>query len=383
MLMGIVGKPSSGKSTFFRAATLAEAEIAQRPFTTIKPNRGVGYIKTRCACRDFGVTCNPRNSFCLDGWRFAPVEMLDVAGLVPDAHLGRGLGNQFLDDLRQADVFIHVVDASGRTDAEGRPTRGHDPLLDIEFLADEIDMWLVGLLKKKWREIVKRSELTRASFAEALSSQLSGLNINEEQIKRALLEKRLSEYKDADMKSFARALREAAKPMVIAANKIDLAEAEANIRRIEGVPCCAEAELALREAAEKGIIEYVPGGSFFKTVNKEGLNEKQRSALRFLEGFLGRWKDTGVQRCLNRAIELLGCVIVFPVEDENRLTDKDGNVLPDAIVMPRGSTALDLAYKIHQDIGKGFIRAIDCRTKKVVGKEYVLKDRDVIKVVSR
>ena len=119
MEIGVVGKPNVGKSTFFNACSLGNAEVAAYPFTTIKPNRAVAAVRTRCVCRELGVEDNPRNSRCVGGERFVPIEVIDVAGLVPKAHEGRGLGNQFLDELRRASVLIHVVDTAGATDAEG------------------------------------------------------------------------------------------------------------------------------------------------------------------------------------------------------------------------------------------------------------------------
>ena len=136
MIVGLVGKPSAGKSTFFKAATLAEVEIANYPFTTIEKNEGVGFVKVDCADKEFNVQCNPRFGYCLDHKRFVPIQIIDVAGLVPGAHEGKGRGNQFLDDLRQADVLIHVVDISGSIDENGRPVdRGsYDPANDVIFL---------------------------------------------------------------------------------------------------------------------------------------------------------------------------------------------------------------------------------------------------------
>src|SRR3989338_977131 len=115
MLIGVVGKPSTGKSTFFKASTLADVEIANYPFTTIKPNRAVVFVKIECVDKEFGKQCSPRIGYCVNGKRFVAVELLDVAGLVPGAHEGKGLGNQFLNDLNQADALIHIVDISGST----------------------------------------------------------------------------------------------------------------------------------------------------------------------------------------------------------------------------------------------------------------------------
>src|SRR3989344_2853460 len=131
MLIGLVGKPSVGKSTFFKASTLVDVAIASYPFTTIKPNRGVGYVKVDCIDKEFGLKCQPNHGFCINGIRFVPVELMDVAGLVPGASEGRGLGNRFLDDLRQADAFIHIVDISGTTDAEGKQTKDYNPCNDV------------------------------------------------------------------------------------------------------------------------------------------------------------------------------------------------------------------------------------------------------------
>ena len=148
MQIGLVGKPSSGKSSFFKAATMINVQIADYPFTTIKPNTGMGYVTTECVCKKYGVKCNPNNSLCVDGIRFVPVKLIDVAGLVPDAHLGKGMGNQFLDDLRQADCLIHVVDCSGLTDAEGKQTKDHNPCEDVRFLEREIDLWFIKIIER-------------------------------------------------------------------------------------------------------------------------------------------------------------------------------------------------------------------------------------------
>lgn len=389
MEIGIVGKPNVGKSTFFKAATLIDAEIANFPFTTIKPNIGMAAVRVKCACKEFGVSCNPKNSVCVDGQRFIPVKAIDVAGLVPGAHEGKGLGNQFMDDLRMADALIHVVDIAGRTNEKGEPATDHDPETDIKFLIDEIDLWLFGIIKKNWHKISSKIKYNNKDLLKELSEQMAGLGITEYYVKEALDKTGLSDksdWEDDDMKSFASRLREIAKPIVLAGNKIDL-DSKKNYDRLKEkyhiTPVCAEAELALRQAGNAGAIKYLPGDAVL-TILKEDLPEKQKKALDFLRAnVLAKYDGTGVQKCINSAVfDILKLIVVYPVENEGKLTDSKGNVLPDARLLPEGSRAIDLAYKIHTDIGDKFIGAIDCRTKKKIGRDTVLKDGDVIKILT-
>ncbi|MBS3143663.1 50S ribosome-binding GTPase, partial [Candidatus Woesearchaeota archaeon] len=184
MLIGLIGKPSSGKSTFFKASTLAEVEIANYPFTTIKPNSGIGFVSVDCVDKEFNKQCNPREGFCINHRRFIPVQMMDVAGLVEGASEGKGKGNQFLDDLRQADGFIHVIDISGSTDKDGNPVEplSHDPSNDVEFLDHELDMWYYQLLKKGWDKFARKVQGENQDIKKALAKQLSGLKVTEENV---------------------------------------------------------------------------------------------------------------------------------------------------------------------------------------------------------
>jgi ribosome-binding ATPase len=399
MIVGVVGKANVGKSTFFKSATLADVEIANYPFATIKPNEGVGYVKVKDPAKDFGKVSNPRMGFVLKESRFVPVQVIDVAGLVPGAHLGHGMGNQFLDDLRQADVLIHVIDVAGATNDKGEPINPgeHDPSNDVKFLEIELDMWYLGILKKGWEKFARTVMQEKAEIHVALGKQLSGLKVTEEMIEDAIKELSLDKNKpnqwtEENLKSIATKLRKITKPMIIACNKIDIPIAKENIEKLKQefpnhlfVGCSAESELALREAAKAELIEYVPGEKEFTITEKgEGsLNEKQKAALQFIkENILDKFGTTGVQQTLDRAVfELLNYIAIFP-GGISKLEDSDGNVIPDCFLMPLETTALDFAYKLHTDFGKKFICAKDVRTKRTVGKEHLLKHMDVVEIVA-
>lgn len=394
MLIGLVGKPSVGKSTFFKAATLAEVEIASYPFTTIKANHGVAYVKVSCIEKDFEVKCNPNHGFCINANRFVPIDLMDVAGLVPGASKGKGLGNQFLDDLRSADVFIHIVDISGETDIEGKPTKGHDPLEDIKFLEDELNQWYYNIFMKVWGSFSRKVDMEGQKLSEAIFKQFSGLKVTEEDVKQTLRELNLSEkcstWKEEDLLKFASRLREISKPMIIAANKIDLGEGRENYEKIRAeypklnvVPCSADSELALRQAHKAGLIEYIPGEKDFKVLAE--LNEKQLEALNkikdnVLKHYVG---GTGVQSILNNCVfGLLGYIPVFPAS-ATKLGDSKGNILPDCFLLPPNSTALDFAYFLHTDFGKNFIKAINAKTKMALGKDYKLQYGDALEILTK
>jgi len=397
MLIGLVGKPSVGKSTFFKAATLAEVEIASYPFTTIKANHGVGYVKLDCIDKEFNAQCNPRTGFCINHIRFVPIDLMDVAGLVPGASEGKGLGNQFLDDLREANVFVQIVDCSGTTNAEGKllnENESYDIFNDVIFLENELDKWYYNILVKAWKTFARKVEIEDIKFSEAVTKQFSGLKVKEEQVKNVLLKlnlpERASTWTDEQLMKFANGLRKESKPMIIAANKVDSEKGEENFLKIKNkftdylvVPCSADGELALRQAAKTGLIEYIPGERNFKILKE--LSEKQKSALeKIKKNVLEKFEfGTGVQKVLNTGVfDILKYIAVFPAS-ANKLGDSKGNILPDCFLMPPGTTALDFAYNLHTDFGKNFIKAIDARSKMAWGKEHKLKNRDALEIVCR
>ena len=398
MFIGVVGKPSVGKSTFFKAATLAEVDIANYPFTTIKPNHAVGFVKIKDAAVDFGKVSNPREGYAANGFRFVPVDMMDVAGLVPGAHLGLGMGNQFLDDLRPADALIHVIDVSGSVNEKGESVAvgSYDPINDIKFLEDELDFWYLEIIKKGWDKFSRTMMAEKGSIRAAIAKQLSGLKVTEIQVETSLRElkledKKLIEWTDDELMGLARSLRKKTKPMVIAANKCDMPTAENNLRRIREqfkdymiIPSSAESELALREAAKHNLIDYIPGEKDFRILDEGKLSDKQKNALNFIRtNILQKYGGTGVQEIINHSIfDILKYIAIFP-GGVNKLEDSKGNCLPDCFLMPPGTTALDFAYRLHTDFGDNFIKAIDVRSKMPVGKDHKLKNLDILEIMAK
>lgn len=392
MLIGLVGRPNSGKSTFFKASTLADVLIANYPFATIKPNIGMGYIKIKDLASEFNKISNPREGYVKGAWRFVPFELMDVAGLVEGASQGKGLGNEFLNDLAAANAFIHVVDMSGETDGEGKPTtQNYNPGNDINIIERELDLWYKGILLKAWKVFARTAEMQKKNLAEALAQQFSGLKVKIDDVKHVILKSNLnsekpSQWSEEDIFHFARLLRQYTKPMIIAANKMDRPNSKSNYERIKSefnypiVPCFAEGELALREADKAGFISYTPGDKSFEI--KKTLTEKQQQALNNIKKILDEYQSTGVQEILNSTVlKILKYIAVFPAG--SKLEDSKGNVLPDCYLMPPNSTALDFAYRLHTDIGKNFIKAIDVRTKRAVGKDYQLKHLDGLEIMTK
>ena len=400
MLIGVVGKANTGKSTFFKAATLMDIEIANYPFATIKPNHGVGFVKIKDVAKEFGKTANPREGYTLKDYRFVPIDMIDVAGLVPGAHEGKGMGSQFLDDLRQADALIHVIDVSGSTNEKGEPiTPGtYDPSKDVEFLEEELDYWYLAILKKGWDKFARQVQQEHSEIQRALAKQLSGLGVNEEMIKQGIKELSLNaeqpiNWKDKELFSLAAFLRKKTKPMIIAANKIDIPIGQENYKILRDkypnkiiIPCSAESELALKEAAKHNLLNYIPGETDFEITEQgnEKLNGAQKKALNFIkDNVLKKFVEgTGVQNILNAVVfSLLKYIAIHP-GGVNKLEDQNGNVIPDCFLMRKGSTALDFAYRLHTDFGKNFIKCLDVRTKRVHGKEYILNNLDIIEIAT-
>ncbi|MBN1215125.1 MAG: redox-regulated ATPase YchF [Candidatus Lokiarchaeota archaeon] len=399
LLIGIIGKPSSGKSTFLNASCLTHVEMSELPFTTIKPNKGVATVRSKCVCKELNLIDNPQNSLCINGVRLIPINLLDVAGLVPDAHKGKGLGNQFLNDLSKADILIHIIDTTGSLDKTGNRTisGSHDPYEDILFLEQEINLWYKKIIEREdWNKFTRAFSRIQKDFIRALGERLSGLRITPYHIKRALKDSNLesknpNEWSDDDLYIYSKILREISKPIVLVANKIDKDSSIENLKKIkeknkkEIIPCSALTEYILRQYEEQKIISYLPGSPSFEILKPEKLNPKELETLdKIKEKILQEFGGTGIQKVFKYAIfDILEQICVYPVSDINKFTDNNNNVLPDVFLIKKGTKLIDFVRdKIHSDLADHFIHGIDAKTKKRLGENYELSHNDIIKIVS-
>ncbi|MFB6082874.1 MAG: redox-regulated ATPase YchF [Halorientalis sp.] len=387
--VALAGKPNAGKSTFYTAATRADVDVGNYPFTTIDANRGVSYVRTECPCLERDERCGDEH--CRDGKRYVPIELLDVAGLVPGAHEGRGLGNQFLDELSNADAILNVVDASGGTNEEGEPVEvgEHDPVEDVDFVEEEMDLWLASIVDRNWESVERQSRSPDFDIDEALAELLTGVGATELDVARTLRELDYPDdprqWTDEHREALAEKIRQRTKPIVVVANKADVAP-EGNVERLREaaeyvVPTTADGELALRNGADAGVVDYDPGDPDFEITGD--VSDQQREGLERIREVMREWGGTGVQRSLNTAVyDLLDHFTAYPVQNESKWTDGTGNVLPDAHLLPDGSTPVDLAYAVHSDIGDGYLHAVDAKDGRKIGDDHELEEGDVVKIVS-
>jgi ribosome-binding ATPase YchF (GTP1/OBG family) len=385
--IGLIGKPNAGKSTLFSAITSIDVDIANYPFTTIKPNIGISFIKDKCPEAEINAKCNPREGRCIEGIRYIPVEIIDVPGLIEGASEGKGMGNEFLDNVRDADIIINLFDATGLTDVEGNPSEeSHDPMDDVRFVHKEIVNWMNGKISKDWQKFARKEDNSTERMEMKMLQKAATFGLNEKDVflimNREKFPDKLIHWSDEDINRFSEGILKYIKPVFNIGNKSDLVP-EDKLNRFSDTPdktylISAQYELLIEKAFKNGYINL--DGTDFTFTEKSG--EAQKTVLNGIRsklesGIIMRFYDV-----LTMITKSLGYIVVYPVLDEAQWEDKNGNVLPDAYLMKEGETALDLAFKIHTDIGKNFIRAVNGRTRRVIGKDYKLLNNDVIKVIS-
>ncbi|MFB5619842.1 MAG: redox-regulated ATPase YchF [Nitrosopumilus sp.] len=395
--IGLIGKTNTGKTTFFNSATLSSEEISSYPFTTKSPVSGVAHAITLCVHPEFKIQDNPNNSKCLDGWRYIPIELIDLPGLIKDAWKGKGLGNQFLSIAAQSDALLHVVDASGGIDSTGKITEvgTGDPISDFADIEEELIMWYHKILEGN-RDKISKLIKTGTDVLDAITDLYRGIGVTKTHVKDTfhatnLEEKDFNDFDMVDSKKFASYLRKISKPTLIVANKVDVVGADKNFARLREryndsivIPVSGDSEFVLRRAEQKGLIKYSPGSETFEILKPDELNEKQINALNFIKkGIMGEYMRTGVQFALNVAVfKLLKMNSIYPVADEKNMADKKGRILPDLILLKDGATINDLANEIHSDLTKGLLYGKDLRYNLRLPVDYQLRDRDVVSLVS-
>ncbi len=395
--IGLIGKTNTGKTTFFNSATLSSEEISSYPFTTKKPVTGTAHAVTLCVHPEFKIQDNPNNSKCVEGWRYIPIELIDLPGLIKDAWEGKGLGNQFLSIAAQSDALLHVVDASGGIDSTGKITEvgTGDPISDFADIEEELIMWYHKILEGN-RDKVSKLIRTGTDISDAITDLYRGIGVTTTHVKETLRatgleEKDFDDFDNADSKKFASYLRKSSKPTLIVANKIDVEGADKNFSRLREryndlivIPVSGDSEFSLRRAEQKGLIKYSPGSEQFEIIKSDELNEKQTNALKFIQkGIMGEYMRTGVQFAINVAVfKLLKMNSIYPVANEKNLSDKKGRVLPDLLLLKNGATIKDLAKEIHSDLTKGLLYGKDLRYNLRLPIDYQLRDRDVVSIIS-
>jgi len=395
--IGLIGKTNTGKTTFFNSATLSSEEISSYPFTTKKPVSGIAHAITLCVHPEFKIQDNPNNSKCVEGWRYIPIELIDLPGLIKDAWKGKGLGNQFLSIAAQSDALLHVVDASGGIDSTGKITEvgTGDPISDFADIEEELIMWYHKILEGN-RDKVSKLIRTGSDIIDAITDLYRGIGVNKTHVKETLLatqleEKDFDDFDVIDTKKFSSHLRKISKPTLIVANKIDVEGADKNFSRLLEryndsivIPVSGDSEFSLRRAEQKGLIKYSPGSEQFEIIKSDELTEKQTNALNFIKkGIMGEYMRTGVQFAINVAVfKLLKMNSIYPVANEKNLSDKKGRILPDLLLLKDGATINDLAKEIHSDLTKGLLYAKDLRYNLRLPVDYQLRDRDVVSLIN-
>jgi len=374
LTVGLYGKPSTGKSTFFSAVTKKVVTIAEHPFSTTTSDEGIAYVSDTCPCTEFSITCNPANgTYCQSGTRFVPIKIIDVPGVIGGAHAGKGLGKQSLSALNKVDGLIYLLDLTRE-----------DCIEDFELLKNEYILWVTNILNKNWRGISKEVAGMRRPLDLVIQTHLNTFNIDPRYVKIMLedLPRNPYDWTGNTIKLFSERIW-AKKKYVIAANKADLCLDQLGViealqkkygRKV--LPVSSLSELILIRRQETGDVRYVRGSNNF-TVLKNRDEELSR-----IERTMAVLGGTGVQACLNNLVfDELEQILAYPVENIDRLDDSRGRVLPGPYLMPQHSTLADFARRVHTEISEGLLFGVDARHRRRIGKQTPLQQNDIIKLV--
>ena len=378
--IGITGKPNAGKSTLFSSLTETVVAIGDYPFTTVEPNKGIAYIKEKCPHLELGKECNPRRGKCLNGIRYIPVEVMDVPGLIEGASQGKGMGNQFMDSLREASAIINLI--SPVTD-EKKLMSPEEISQVAEEVENEIFLWFSSRFGSDWERFSKKVSHLSIPDEEKILMKASFFGITLKDVRKILsitkMNDNVSIWGEDQIMEFTKAVLSLIRPIKRVVNKGDLIEDVQELKKMGFHVISADYELSIMKAFKSGIIKDM---NTLEAADKASVRQKE--ALDTIRSSYESGKLHRISDVISQIVKTdLQKIVVYPVYDENKWTDKDGNILPDAFLMEQGDTAEDLAFKIHTDIGRGFIRAINGRTKMVLGRSYELKDGDIIRIVAK
>lgn len=369
-LLSIVG--AHVDSSRNKAATDAKARVGNFPFTTIEPNVGVSAFEVRCACAalQLSAQCRPKHGSCVNGVRSVPVKVLDVAGLVPGAHEGLGLGNAFLGDLCGAHVLLHIVDASGTTNEKGEETSGYNPVNDAEWLELEIEQWIHKNLMKHWPAAARRHATKKQSVAKTLQALLGGYGAKTSIVQEVLATEGvqdpcdLTTWDEERVRQFTRDFIAARFRLVLVLNKIDKKDAERWLPKLLAkytdesrvVLCSAAAETALRGLARKGHIVYDRRTNTLEPGSVEMTDKQRRTFESIRDMIVERFGSTGVQEAINCAVKQAGVVVVYPVRSIHTMMGSEG-VLSDAMTVRRGTTFGEVGTMLRWVLGGAAVRS--------------------------